>query len=87
MELWKKKGAKSLIKSFREVTVCTEDGKVIGGHNKTVSMPVVRSLVNSTAMGSGLNGGACDTAHLFVSETLAMALKQNVCGYVIFADV
>ena len=50
-------------------------------------MPVVSSMSTETTMGSGLNGGACDTAHLVVTEVLAMAMRLNICGYVIYADV
>ena len=87
MELWKKKGSRSLMSSQRDVTLCDEDSKVLGGHNRSSVMPVVRSIVSPTAMGSGLNDGACDTAHLLVTKILAHAIKTNVCGYVIFADV
>ena len=73
--LWKKKGSRSLIKKFRDVTLCDGDGKVYGSHNRSAILDVVKAVVNETAMGSGLNGGACDAAHLFVSEILAHALK------------
>lgn len=87
MELWKKNGAKSDIKAWRDVTKCCEDSKVLGGFNRTSIMPVVSSMSTETTMGSGLNGGACDTAHLVVTEVLAMAMRLNICGYVIYADV
>ena len=87
MELWKKKRSRVLMANNRDITVCDEDSKVLGGHNRSAIMPMVRSMVMPTAIGSGLNGGACDTAHLSVSEILAKAVKKNTCGYVIFADV
>ena len=30
-ELWKAKGTRSVIANFRDVTLCDEDGKVLGG--------------------------------------------------------
>ena len=38
-------------------------------------------------MGSGMNAGACDTAHWCISEPLAIAPQKNLCGYAIFADI
>ena len=49
--LWKKKGSRSLIKNFRDVTLC--DGKVYGSHNRSAILDVVNAVVNATAMGSG----------------------------------
>ena len=72
--------------SQRDVTMGEEDGKVLGGHSRSNVLPVVRSIVIPTAMGSGLNDGACDTTRLLVSEVLAHAIKANVCGYVISTD-
>ena len=86
-ELWKKKKARSQITSFREVLLCDEDAKVLGGHNRQVSFPCVREMVSEAAMGSGLNSGSCDAGQLVISEALAAAMKMNQCGYVIFTDV
>ena len=85
--LWKKKGSRSQIGSYRDITLCNEDSKVLATFNRSSILHVVMSLVQPTAMGSGLNGGACDSAHLIVIEVLAEAMKRNLCGYTIFADV
>ena len=67
--------------------LCYEDGKVLGGHNRMFAFLSVRNIVSDTAMGSGLNSGSCDSAHLIVSEILAHAMLANCCGYTLFADV
>lgn len=87
MDLWKTKGAKPCIKYWRDVTKCCEDSKVLGGFNRTSIMPGASAMSTETTMGSRLNGGACDTANLVVTEVLATAMRLNLCGYVIYADV
>ena len=49
--------------------------------------PAVSSMTTPTTMGSGFNGGSCDSAHLIITEVLARAMKLNVCGFAIFADL
>ena len=38
-------------------------------------------------MGSDFNTGACDSAHLLLTEQLAYALHKNVSSFVLFADI
>ena len=76
-----------LISSFRDVTVADEDAKVLGSQDRNSILSVVRSIVGPSAMGSGMNSGACDTAHMLVPEPLAAAMRINQRGYAIFGDI
>ena len=75
------------ITSFRDITLCDEDAKVFGGHNRGVSYECLENPVSGTALGSGLNSGSCDAAQLIIMSVLAQAMKINCCAYVIFADI
>ena len=87
MELWKRKGSRSMIVSYRDDTLCCEDSEALGSFNRSSILPLLAAMATATTMGSGSNGGACDTAHLVVTDVLATALRVNVCGYGIFAAV
>ena len=69
------------------MTEAEEDAKALGPRNRGGILDVVKSIVSPTAMGSGMNNGACDTAHLCVSGPLALAMRRNLCGSTIFSDI
>eukprot|EP00973_Karenia_brevis_P014743 2013288-Karenia_brevis.AAC.1 len=64
MNLWKGKASPSLIKNHRDVMLADHDGKVFSSLQRSELMPSVSKLIKRTQMGSGLNCGATDTAHL-----------------------
>ena len=86
-ELWKSKGLRSWILNFRDVTMVDQLAKTYGSHNRSNSIDVVRNLVLPTALGSGLNDGACDMGHLLISETMAAAMHANESAYCIFGNL
>ena len=86
-ELWKAKGSTSSILNFRDVTMVDQEAKTLGQHNRTNSIDVVRKIVLQTALGSGLDDGACDMGHLLISETMAAAMHANQSAYCIFGDL
>ena len=87
MELWKMKGSQMDISNSRDVTVCDQDAKTVGSHARAAVHVAAGNLMMPTAMGSGFNGGACDTAHLLVPQNFALAMAQNVSSYCLFSDL
>ena len=87
MTLWKAKGARANIDNHRDITLADQDSKIFGAHLRGQLLPAAAAMACTTQMGSGMNGGATDTAHLFCTGTLAlsMALKFSVAQ--IYLDV
>ena len=86
-ELWKAKGTQARISNYRDVTFCEPDAKVLSVHKRSAALSTIQNLVLPTAMGSGFNTGACDTAHLLLTEQLAHAMHKNVSAFVLYADI
>ena len=50
-------------------------------------LPALKTLAGVEQHGSGLNGGACDLAHLKISQAMAYAMQQNLSAGVAFLDI
>ena len=73
MTLWKGKGSKSDIASYRDITLTSQEAKVSG---KWIRQMVVSSVANGaipTQFGSGFNGGSTDVCQLYCKAAMALA--------------
>ena len=50
-------------------------------------LPALKNLAGVEQYGSGLNGGACDLAHLNISQAMAYAMQRNFSAGVAFLDI
>lgn len=77
-ELWKRKGSRSLIKSYRDITLADLDGKDMGSFIRASIIGAVMVLAGPCQYGGGCNGGATDLCHLAVTQAMVLARAQSL---------
>ena len=85
--LWKGKGNPSDIANSRDVTVVSSDANQFAAHTRSGLYSPLQKLAGLEQHGSGLNGGACDLAHLHISQGLVFAMRKNKSSAVVFLDI
>ena len=79
----KGKGCQSLLANYRDVTVVGADANQFTPHTRAGFLPALINLSGHEQFGAGLNGGACDLAHLHIAQALAYAMRRNKSAAVV----
>ena len=87
MTLWKGKGCKSKLTNSRDITLCVVNGKVAGKVSRKRLTGPMQKMSVETQLGSGMNGGACDTAHLSSTSPFAYSMLRNRKVFQLYVDV
>ena len=84
--LFKGKGARTSIKSYRDVSLCDPDAKMYGKILRRFLSKAVGAMSPTMQFGSGLGGGGCDLPHLAARAVLQLAETSSCCVALLFLD-
>ena len=85
--LYKGKGLRSLISSYRDVTLADFNGESFGAFVRVAIIAATRTLAGDAQHGSGMNGGTTDICHLAVTECFALARTRKTAVGALFIDL
>ena len=76
-----------MLANYREVHIAPTDGKQYEGVIRSGLIKPLAQIAGASQFGAGLNGAACDMAHLHVSEVLAFGTQRGYSVAVAFLDL
>ena len=85
--LFKGKGARSSLKSYRDVALGDPESKTYGKVLRRFLLRAIDRLNPELQFGSGLGGGGCDLPHLAARAAMQVAEVRSECGALLFLDV
>ena len=86
-ELWKGKGSRCSIPSYRDIMIQDHPAKLLGACIRPHLRAAVELVSRPTQWGSGLHGGSTETGHLALRAMMDIVRLQRCSGAVIFFDV
>ena len=85
--LYKGKGPRTQLKSYRDVALGDPDAKLYGKVLRKFLLRSVERMQPVMQFGSGLGGGGCDIPHLAVQSALHLGESRRCCVALLFLDV
>ena len=86
-ELYEGKGPMVEVPSHRDVTLGNLLGKNYSKGLRKDAKPFMNTNSLDTQFGSGIHGGGCDTAHLYLRAMADVAVARKQCCAFVFVDV
>ena len=87
LELFKGKGSKCNLSSFRDVTICNSAAKPLCMHLRSQSMKPLARYSCETQFGGGLNGGSTDFPRLYLDASRSIAHKNKLSFACVYIDL
>ena len=85
--MWKSLGSTALLSNYRELHIAPTDGKQFEGAIRSGLIKPLAHVAGVSQFCAGLNGAACDMAHLHVSEVLAFCAHKGLSVAIAFLDL
>ena len=87
LELYKGKGLRTVMSSYRDISLADLNGKDFGSFLRCGLMVAVAALAGSCQHGSGLNGASTDICHIAVPQCIVLAKIRKCSAATLFVDI